>query len=103
MEAGACWCDIDPVDVYEVRRPVARKEHRCDECRETIRPGTRYARVNSLCDGSWVHATRCTPCQQIAEDYCCSIVNPGMVWEFVWENLGVNLRTGETDLDDENE
>jgi hypothetical protein len=103
MEAGACWCDLDPVDVYQLKRPRARKEHRCDECHGTIRPGTHYAIVNSMCDGEWVHAKRCTPCQAIADDYLCGIVNPGMVHELAWEYLGVDLRTGETDLDDDDE
>jgi hypothetical protein len=60
---------------------VARKEHRCDACGETIAPGHRYHRTFVVFDGDPDWANRCVRCQAIfdhltdkmvgnAEEFC---------------------------------
>ena len=98
MEAGMCSCDagLEPSDVCDIADVKARKEHRCDECHETIQPGQTYVRIKALWDGGWETMKRCRPCYQIGTDYCCGVIGKGAVWEWCWEYLGVNLITGET-------
>jgi len=74
----------------------ARKEHKCSECRRTIRKGEFYRRIRFCSDGHWEGGKRCPQCYQIGVDYCCGILTSGAVWEWMWESVGVNLRTGET-------
>jgi len=57
--------DCDPVALYREERPRARKPHRCDACRETIRPGDVYIRCRSLSDGQWNEIARCLRCEAI--------------------------------------
>jgi hypothetical protein len=56
-------CDIDGYnEVERTTYPRARKEHRCDACRETIRVGDRYARTFIVWEGepeTWFHCARC--------------------------------------------
>ena len=101
MEATACYCDLEPCDVYNERRRKANKEHRCAECHKTIRKGQTYIVLNSLFEGVWSTVKRCIQCQQIGRDYCCGAAAAGEVWSMVWESLGLDLRTNETIDDDE--
>lgn len=52
-------------DVYDERYPVARKEHRCEACRERILRGDRYTRVGVVFDGIAYEIVRCLRCQAI--------------------------------------
>lgn len=59
-----CGCDdAEPPKFWCEHRPVARKEHRCDECRtRIIRRGERYMRVSGKWDGppeTWHFCQRC--------------------------------------------
>ena len=51
--------------VYEEPQFRARKEHQCDACRETIRPGDVYTRCFVLFDGKKETHKRCERCQAI--------------------------------------
>jgi hypothetical protein len=101
MEASACSCDydLDPVKVMREHWRKARKEHRCQECQETIAKGTVYWTCGFYSDGHWERLKRCKACYQIGEDYCCGVLGEGMVQEAVWELLGVDLVTGEVSDD----
>ncbi len=96
METGACYCELEPCDVYRETIVMARKVHLCDECLEEIPKGSRYVRVAGLFEGAWSNAKRCVPCQSIARDYCCLPNGSGTVFTAVLDLLGVNLRTGQT-------
>lgn len=57
-----CRVDGDPADAYSVTKPVARKEHRCGECRRAILPGEVYERHGMCYEGtasSWLVCSHC--------------------------------------------
>lgn len=70
-------CD-EQYDVYDERFPRARKQHRCDACRETIPAGHRYARVSVVFDKSADTYKRCMRCQRIHEHL--RDLAPGDTW-----------------------
>lgn len=55
----------DTYDVYLERDVVARKDHRCRACRETIARGDRYYRISIVFDGEASTVKRCVKCQAI--------------------------------------
>lgn len=57
---------------------VAKKAHRCNECRREIAPGMRYLRGVSVTDGRAETYRLCLPCDALTE-YAWDLVNgPGM-------------------------
>ena len=55
-------CD-ESYDVYSLTYPCARKEHRCDACGATIRPGDWYALTRTVFDGTAESVKRCGRCE----------------------------------------
>lgn len=74
----------DPCDEYaelwEERHQRARVPHRCSACRETIRPGDRYRRIESLFDGDWSTVKQCARCMAVydalAAEFGTSEIDP---------------------------
>lgn len=64
-----CYCDYDETwKLYEKSNPVARKQHKCNECKAPILPGERYEYVFALSsDGVSTYKT-CQHCTG-ARDY----------------------------------
>lgn len=59
-------CDCEEPTVYDESHPVARKAHRCCECRrERIRPGDRYLRASGLWDSKWNTYIVCARCDRV--------------------------------------
>lgn len=56
--------------IAQESRPVAKRAHRCCECRTTIEPGTRYARLDGRYDDGWRTYTTCAPCDALREQVC---------------------------------
>lgn len=61
-------CMIDYADegafsVYRASRPVARKEHRCEECGRTIPKGERYFYAFGVTDGYGCSFYYCAHCE----------------------------------------
>ena len=50
-------------DFYRERFPIAKKEHKCDCCFETINPGERYSRETGKYDGDFFDRVLCIPCR----------------------------------------
>lgn len=69
-----CHYDVERPEAFIVRRPVARKVHRCEECGRPIRPGQRYARTSGIWDGSPDSHAQHEDClellQHIASTHC---------------------------------
>lgn len=52
----------EPPLVFERNRHVARKAHRCVECRGVIEPGQEYERHDGLWYENWEHHKLCLAC-----------------------------------------
>lgn len=87
-----CACLYDEADgdqpiFYTQRWVVARKPHRCVECRRTIAVGERYESFS----GKWERGVQtyrtCAECQDIRESLYCQGWSFGMLWEDVQEQL----------------
>lgn len=78
-----CQCDdYDSPSVYNESNPVAKKEHKCSECRRSIEIGERYCRVEGCWDGDWHTFKTCRHCvamadvmRSISECFCPSMGN----------------------------
>lgn len=57
--------DGEPLDVDSQRRMRARKEHRCDACKETIERGHFYVRHTLIHAGEVDETLRCLRCDAI--------------------------------------
>lgn len=79
---------------YSYSTPVARKEHRCEECHETIRPGTKYELYKQLFDGSWSTTKTCLSCVEIGDHFTCGSRILGQLWEDLAENFFPDMKAG---------
>lgn len=76
----------------KIRR--ARKEHRCEECHEVIKPGDRYEFVSGIWDG-WPSALKtCLSCVEIRDHFACEGFTIGHVWSDIEENFFPDMRAG---------
>ena len=50
-------------DIYSETFRRARKEHKCDACKQKILPGHYYCALFTLFDGNTEHIKRCGACQ----------------------------------------
>lgn len=57
------YWDAEVADLFTTSEPVARKTHRCDECRRDINPGERYYYAKGVFDGYWFVDKTCEHCQ----------------------------------------
>jgi len=100
MECGcgddSCDYDGEQASVFEERIRTARKEHRCGECKRTIRKGERYHYASGCWEGSWDHHKTCKQCVAIAKEYLCDCYTFGNLRNDIWIYLGVDIITGET-------
>lgn len=79
--------------------PVARKEHKCCECRETIKPGQQYQNIKGLWEGRFEIFKTCMPCYRIRKHYCPH----GYIFETLQENISDCLGFNYTDADTEDD
>jgi len=47
---SSCYCDYDEPKFYFNKLVKARKQHKCDECRNIIQKGETYERVSAMWD-----------------------------------------------------
>jgi len=94
----ACYCDIEPADVYKEKRPIARVQHTCSECGKPIYKGERYELVDMVYDGTWIHCKTCVYCLAVRDLMvsrltCFCWAHKGL-WEEVYQTLS-DLAPGE--------
>lgn len=89
-----CVClDVDDSgpEVFSKTWRKARKDHRCCECGETIRPGQTYEYVKGLWDGSWDDFKTCAPCAKIRRDMFTCGYTYGFLKDDLSDHLGLEL------------
>jgi hypothetical protein len=74
-------------EFYAESFPLARKEHRCCECRRTIKPGERYQRCAGKSDGSFWAERSCAECCEVRKAFVCGTWIFGQLWECIEEEL----------------
>ena len=57
-----CFCDLEMPTAQRVKERKARREHRCTECRGTIKPGEHYRIITTLAEGHWMTDKQCPDC-----------------------------------------
>lgn len=57
-----CECDGEMPSLFFESRHTARKEHKCYECRRTIRPGEQYESVRGVWEGRFEFFKTCQHC-----------------------------------------
>lgn len=61
-----CYCDYEStLQMAKTATPVARKAHRCTECRGPIAPGEKYEYVTGFGDGRFEKFKVCQRCQAL--------------------------------------
>lgn len=61
---------------------VARKQHKCIECKRAILPGERYELNTMLWEGDWIRSKTCLDCRSVTNAFFC-----GFTFTQVWEDL----------------
>jgi len=57
-----CLCDDTRPEFLNTRTPVARKEHKCDECQRCIPVGTRYVYRSGKTEEEFWQSRLCVQC-----------------------------------------
>ena len=66
---GRIYVDEDPPIFHREKRPVARKHHRCCECREPIQPGEQYQLIEGIWDEDcWARFKTCAECADMRDN-----------------------------------
>lgn len=71
--------------VWDEQHRVARKQHKCSGCGETIEPGHRYMRTAALWEQAWHTWKHCQRCAAIVE-----ALKPKLGECFTTETLDLN-------------
>jgi len=80
--------DADHPKFFTQERVVARKDHRCSECGETIPKGDKYERVTGLWGDSIDTFKTCLSCVEIRDHFACG---NGFIFGQVWEDIENNF------------
>lgn len=96
-ECGVCVGSADydgSPEFHSVAVSVARKPHRCEECREIIAPGMRYQRIAGKFDGDFFSVKTCLVCAEIRDTFTCGALNYGEFWQEMREYGFEQMTTG---------
>jgi len=80
-------CEAGP-SCYSHETPTAKRPHRCYECGETIRPGTKYERFSGIWDGKPGRYKTCLSCVEIRDHFSCG---EGFIFGALWEQMEDNF------------
>ena len=78
-----CSCELyvdDSCELIEQKTLTARKEHKCDECREVILPGEKYEVQKETYDGVFSTHKTCLACVEVRNAYMSTGYFYGQIW-----------------------
>lgn len=101
---NSCACIVVDSD-YEpscstVTIRKARKQHVCDECGRTIKPGERYEHISGIWDGHADSNKTCLGCKAIRNLFFCDLWVYGEVWNAVDDHILEVVRYGPGDSEE---
>ncbi len=70
FECDCSYEGCDDPEFYQEEFPVAKKDHKCCECGEAIKPGQKYHKAVGKWEGDFDVFKTCMPCHSIREHYC---------------------------------
>lgn len=97
MDCGVCVGaeDFDgSAEFQSLEICTARKEHRCEECREIIPARTKYERIAGKFDGDFYTVKTCLICSEIRAAFTCGALNYGEFWQEMREYGFAQMTTG---------
>ena len=96
-----CDCSVDYEGYEFISEAIrtARKEHRCCECGDTIRPGERYEDVAGKWECEFDVFKTCMTCLTIRQHYCPS----GWAYGFLAEQLSECLGFSHLEIPEDDE
>lgn len=65
----------------------ARKEHKCYECGDTIKPGEEYEYTAGRWEGYFDAFHICLDCVSVRDSFFCDGYEYGGIWEYLGEHL----------------
>ena len=104
LVGSAAFTECEAPSFYVEKVRVARKEHRCTECNEEIKPGTKYHYAKGVWEGSFRSYHTCLVCDNMRRRIFC-----GGGWVFgelseaLLNEYGFGLTDVPDDWDEENE
>ena len=72
---------------------IARKDHKCCECRESIKPGEKYYKEVTIADGSLETFKTCFDCFNVRNAFFCS-----WTWGSIWGDLWCEIVDSDGDI-----
>jgi hypothetical protein len=90
MRGEACinvGCDDECCTMISEGFRVARKSHKCCECREEIKPGSRYYYEFTTYDGETTAFKTCEICKELRDK-----LFRGWMWGDIWYEIGEFIR-----------
>lgn len=88
-DCSCVWVDTswDGPACTSVHTRKARKEHRCYECRTTIKRGERYEETTGIWDGDPHRYRTCLDCVSVRKAFFCEGWTYGSIWDDLYEHL----------------
>lgn len=83
--------DCEPVQAHRTNFPIARREHRCRECRAPIAVGEKYRRDSYDLEGRRCVDRTCAACYEVIGEFEFHILG-GFLWEYFSEEWGNGAR-----------
>ena len=105
MKACSCvYCDVDGGwDLFSEKMVIARKEHKCEECREPILPGVMYFREVAKMPGETTIFSNktCLDCLSIRKAFFCDGFYVGFAWEMLEDHVHEECRYSGTGMNED--
>jgi hypothetical protein len=83
-----CFLNDDGGKLLREERRTAVKPHKCDECKCTIEPKTKYTFAAVLFDGSVMEIKECDRCKAVREAIHAHEMAEGCDWYESWAPIG---------------